>query len=424
MILKGSQRAGGQDLAVYLMRLDENDHVLLHELRGFASDDLKGAFKEAQAISQGTKCKQYLFSLSLNPPEHERVTVASFEKAIGTIEERLGLQGQPRAIVFHEKEGRRHAHCVWSRIDAETMTARQMSFYKRKLNGLSQELYLEHGWKMPAGIANAAERNPTNFDLAEWHQAKRQGVDPRWIKQTLQDSWKGSDGRKAFAAALEERGFWLAKGDRRGLVVVDHNGEVYALARALGIKTKELRDRLGDGAELPGVEETKKIIGQKMAPAMRRHIGEARTRFQERSATLAHYKMEMRHLHRDARHKMGDRQKAEWQAETLERAARMPKGMRGLWHRITGRYQQQRLQNEAEAAATRQRFGAERQELIDKQRGERGVLQTAIKDLRQRQAKQLLELREDVGRYLRFTRGEGVANARAQGVSLGLKLER
>jgi len=51
MILKGSQRGGGQGLAVYLMRTDENEHVEVHELRGFAADALPGAFKEAQAIS-------------------------------------------------------------------------------------------------------------------------------------------------------------------------------------------------------------------------------------------------------------------------------------------------------------------------------------------------------------------------------------
>lgn len=59
------------------------------------------------AISQGTRCKQFLFSLSLNPPENEKVPVEVFEKAISEIEHKLGLENQTRAIVFHEKEGRR-----------------------------------------------------------------------------------------------------------------------------------------------------------------------------------------------------------------------------------------------------------------------------------------------------------------------------
>jgi len=140
LILKGSQRGGGQDLAVHLMRTDQNEHVRLHETRGFMSDDLRGAFKEAEAISRATKCRQFLFSLSLSPPEREKVPVDVFEQAIERIEARLGLEGQPRAIVFHEKEGRRHAHCVWSRIDVESMTARPLSYFKRKLVGISREL--------------------------------------------------------------------------------------------------------------------------------------------------------------------------------------------------------------------------------------------------------------------------------------------
>lgn len=102
MILKGSQRGGGMQLARHLMNTMDNDHVSRHELRGFVSDDLAGAFKESQAISLGTKCSQFLFSLSLNPPELENVSVSVFEKAIEAIEKKLGLTDQPRAIVFHE----------------------------------------------------------------------------------------------------------------------------------------------------------------------------------------------------------------------------------------------------------------------------------------------------------------------------------
>ena len=58
MILKASQRGGGQNLAVHLMRPDDNEHVRVHELRGFASDNLKDAFKEAEAVSLGTRCRQ------------------------------------------------------------------------------------------------------------------------------------------------------------------------------------------------------------------------------------------------------------------------------------------------------------------------------------------------------------------------------
>jgi hypothetical protein len=423
MILKGSQRAGGQNLAVHLLRTDDNEHISLHELRGFAGDDLKAAFKEVEAIARGTNCRQYLFSLSLSPPEGERVPVSIFEDAVARIEKQLGLEGQPRALVFHEKEGRRHAHAVWSRIDADTMTARPLPFFKNRLREIARDLYLEHGWKMPRGFANAAERNPTNFTLAEWQQAKRQDIDPRWLKQTVQECWRGSDGLPALRNALEERGFFLAKGDQRGFVVLDHRGDIWSLPRLLDVRTKEVRARLGDGENLPSVIKTLATIGERITPAIRRHIEEARGQFRERSNKLGQYKTEMTRFHRDARDTLDSRQRTEWDAETRARQARLPKGLRGLWHRITGKYQQVRRQNETEAQRTRERHAQERQRLIDKQLEQRAVLQTQIRELRGRQAGQLIELRKDVGRYLAFTRG-GDAPSRRTGTSIRLKLER
>ncbi|MEM7776514.1 MAG: hypothetical protein AAF732_12970 [Pseudomonadota bacterium] len=156
MILKASQRGGGKQLAIHLLRADENEHVDVHELRGFVSDDLTGALKEAHAVSRGTKCKQFLFSVSLNPPRDKSIAVETFENAITRIEEKSGLAGHPRAVVFHEKEGRRHAHAVWSRIDAEAMTAKNLPCFKTKLRELSREIYLEQSWPWPSVLIAAA----------------------------------------------------------------------------------------------------------------------------------------------------------------------------------------------------------------------------------------------------------------------------
>ena len=97
------------------------------------SDDLVPALNEIYAVSRGTKAKNLLFSLSLNPPQTEQVSTQAFLNAIERAEKDLGLSGQPRAIVFHEKKGRRHCHVVWSRIDAQNMKAIKIDYYKRKL---------------------------------------------------------------------------------------------------------------------------------------------------------------------------------------------------------------------------------------------------------------------------------------------------
>jgi len=167
MILKGSQRTGGKQLGLHLLREDQNDHVEVHEVSGFVSETVLGAMKEAQALSKGTRCQQYLFSVSLNPPATENAGVEVFERALRLIEEKIGLVDQPRVVVFHEKEGRRHCHAVWSRIDAQTMSAKPLPFFKSKLRDVAKQLFIENGWELPKGFESREQRDPRNFTLKE-----------------------------------------------------------------------------------------------------------------------------------------------------------------------------------------------------------------------------------------------------------------
>ncbi|MEM9279991.1 MAG: hypothetical protein AAGA76_15600, partial [Pseudomonadota bacterium] len=267
MILKGAQRGGAKKLAMHLLNTDDNDFVEVHEVSGFLSDDVTGAFKEAQAIAKGTKCDQPFFSVALNPPQDASVTVEMFEVAVDQVAEMNGLTGQPRVIVFHEKEGRRHAHAVWSRIDAETMTAKNLPHFKNRLQSVSRDLFLEHQWKIPLGLRDRSLRSPTNVTLAEWQAAKRRGKNAIDQKKLIQQCWSISDGKAGFQAALRDHGYILAKGNRRGHVVVCHDGEVLAVARSTGLRAKAVRERLGEPDNLPSVDDamaqhTKDIRGQ------------------------------------------------------------------------------------------------------------------------------------------------------------------
>lgn len=105
MILEGNERGGAKNLALHLLK-DENDHVTVHEVRGFMSNELLPALNEIYAISRGTKARKFMFSLSLNPPLDVDVSTEDFMRAIERAENDLGLAGQPRAIVFHEKNAR------------------------------------------------------------------------------------------------------------------------------------------------------------------------------------------------------------------------------------------------------------------------------------------------------------------------------
>lgn len=398
MILVGNQRGGAKNLAQHLLK-EENEHVEVHEIRGFASESLKGALHEAYAISKGTKCRQYLFSLSLNPPQNENVSIDVFENAIDRVENRLGLSGQPRAIVFHEKEGRRHCHTVWSRIDRQEMKAIPLPYTKRKLQEIARELYLEHGWTMPRGFAKSQERDPHNFTLAEWQQAKRIGKDPRAIKAAFQDAWAISDSKTAFIHALEDRGFKIARGDRRSFVALDSRGEVYAIAKWAGVKTKQVRDRLGDDETLHSVEEVKQQIAKDMLLKMEQFGKTLADQAKERQTQFEMRRQELIERQRAERRALNEKISRRQEEERKERQKRFNTGLKGLWDWVSGKRGQIKVQNEREAYESTLRDRKEKEELIFRHLEQRRRLNALRTQERNEYQEQTQELRQDVQTY-------------------------
>ncbi|MDQ0465585.1 hypothetical protein QO010_003374 [Caulobacter ginsengisoli] len=398
MILKGSQRGSAKQLGAHLLKTTENEHVEVHEVRGFIAEDVMGAMHEAQAVAKGTKCRQHLFSVSLSPPETECVRVETFEHALSKIEERTGLGGQPRIVVFHEKEGRRHCHAVWSRINAETMTAVPLPFFKMRLREVSREIYLENGWQMPRGMMDSKARDPRNFDLAEWQHCKRIGRNARDLKSIMQECWAASDSGASFSKALEERGLYLARGDRRGHVALTYEGEVLSVARYVGKKTKEIAARLGPAESLRDVEATRMRIAEVIAPKLRGLLGEVETTRQLEAARLDQQRQAMRTQHASERKRLDEGQRARSEAEGRARAERMRSGLAGLWDKLRGEHAKLRKQNELEAFMALQRDRVQRGTLVTAQLQDRQQLQAEIRQARQRHTLRVTELHRDLAR--------------------------
>ena len=395
MILVGNQRGGAKNLANHLLS-QENEHVEVYDLRGFASDDLNGAFHEAYAMSKGTRCKQFLFSLSLNPPQDERVETPVFEDAIARAETKLGLENQPRAIVFHEKEGRRHAHVVWSRIDAQEMKAVQLSFTHRKLQEVSRELYLEHGWQLPKGIADQSKSDPRNFTLEDWQKAKRQNQDPRAIKAALQDAWAISDNRAAFEHALKERGFILARGDRRGHVVLDQGGNIHALGKkTIGASAKDVRNRLGDPKELMSLEDAKAEHSQMMQETLSRLDRDLEAQKEKQLARYEKQKADLIARQQNERQSVFEKIESRQAEEAQARQERFRSGLGGFWDKLRGEHKRIQAQNEKEAYESLMRDRQQKDHLIFQQLEQRRELETLRKRQTERFEAQQRDLAQD-----------------------------
>jgi len=400
MILKASQRANAKELAIHLLKGDTNEHVTLHEIRGFVATDLKAALEEAHAISRGTKCRQFLFSLSLNPPELENVPIEYFENAIEDIERVLGLLNQPCIIVFHEKNGRRHCHVVWSRIDSHTMTAINMAHYKRKLNTIAKALYLKHGWALPRGFKQDTKASSTNYNLDQWQQAERLKDDPLKLKAFFQTCWNSSDSKKAFASALQEYGLYLAKGDRRGYVAVDYLGEVYSLSRWLGVKSKDLKAKLGDHTALPSADQAQDFAKSRMDTEMRQYLRERQARAKEQRAPLVQELRELVDYQREERQSLLNKHNKRWVQESKQRGSRFSRGAGGIWDIVTGKDSQTRTLNEQEVTQAQKRDQSEMHKMVCRHLSESRELHKSLKFYKAQQRQEEWHLKKHIAHYI------------------------
>jgi hypothetical protein len=400
MILKGSPRGGGKALADHLTNTRENDHVELVEIRGVAARDLHGAFNEIEALSRATKATQPFYSVSINPPEDARLTVDDFRAAAQAIEEKFGLTNQPRAIVTHEKNARLHAHVVWSRIDTEQMKAIQLSHDRPKLKEVSRELFKEYGFAMPEGLRDRTKASPENFSPQIWQQAKRIGEDPRDLKRIIGDAFRDADSAKAFQAQLESHAMFLARGDRRGFVVLHHTGEALPINRYLDMKQKDIRAKLGDPKDQITIDQARSYLKARMTAQAERQLEDLKKKQAAERKPQADKAQKMRSEHRADREALRTAQEARTAREELERANRLRTGVRGLWQRFTGEYGRIAKQNAAEAEAARVRDTAEREALRQRQLNERAALQSDIAQMKDKQLRETNQQRAVLGHWL------------------------
>ncbi len=385
MIIKASERGSYRSLANHLTNTNDNEHVELYEVRGLIGSSLHAALFEIDAVSQGTKSQKPFFSTSFNPPQGEDVSYDQFMDAFDQLEQKLGLTDQPRVVIFHEKEDRRHAHVVWSRVDIDNMKVINMSHFKNKCTDISRQLYLEHGWDMPKGLIDKRERDPFKLSNVEWQQLKRQGIDPKEIKMLCQNAWKHSDDLKSFKHALDERGLFLAQGDRRGFVVLDNSSKVYSLSRFGGIKTKELKNRLGSPDSLPTVAATQDKIRLSFNSEIRSRITLLKQRHKQELQPLTDKKAEFVRVQRAERRELSEQQRVKRHLLTKAGRDKFRRGVMGFFDKVTGREKRIRLINQKETANLRQKQKQARQELVFRHDGSRSVLQDEFKQVRGKQ---------------------------------------
>lgn len=263
MIINGGGRCNGGFFAKHLSNPDKNEAVKVIGFRNLAAEDIAGAFREMRAVASGTRCKDYFYHANINIMAHESLTPDQWEKAVDTLEKKLGLTDHARFVVQHTKNGRTHQHIVWSRIDIDRMRAVNMGKDYFSHQAVSRQL--EKEFDLERGISvlgkgkeeTRPERRPENWEV---FRGQESGIDPLQLKKELTAIWKNTNNGKEFVTEIEKRGCVLAKGDKRDFVIIDPVGDVHSLARRLSnVKAADVTTRFADidMNTLPNVREAK-----------------------------------------------------------------------------------------------------------------------------------------------------------------------
>ncbi len=380
-------------VSAYLMHdkgADTSERVMWSSTHNLHTDDIVRASRfmawtdlnreSLREDSRGSKAHAgnvYHYSLSRDPdaPRGEDWMAKSGHGSVAA----LKLDGHQYYLVAHSDTDHEHVHVVVNLAHPETgKIARIRGDYKtldRWANGFESE----HGIE--------CEERAKKYEA--WDKALEEGRKLDAFKEktrkaehgrTVSEAFQRSDSGHAFKSALESEGLALARGNRRGLVVVDSQGEIYALNRLVDLgdgttgraKTKIINDRLKAldrdklqmadtlAAERKSFDrDAAEITQQKALVQGAEKSAEAKLEQEKREADAAVFKRREQRAARDVEvRKVGDRKRKDaldvltrkgaesrsrWQIDELtkarDQAKRDVQDLRGFWARVFKRKQ-------------------------------------------------------------------------------------
>lgn len=234
--------------------------------------------KEASSQrATGRKAEKPVMAYSLSwHPDHDPDKEHMEETALQSIK-RLGMEEHEAIIVAHRDTPHHHVHVIINRIHPISGLIAKNSFTKDRLSAFAGEYQKQHGMDYcPQREENKKKRE--------------EGKNAKYRNPVISEAWSSSDTGQSFAAALEEKGYKLAQGRKR-LVVIDPYGKTHNPVRHIeGVKTKDFNARLVDvdranlrdadelAKEMQTQHEAMKRELAEKAPALRKDFGEAKAK--------------------------------------------------------------------------------------------------------------------------------------------------
>ncbi len=195
----------------------------------------------------------YAFSLAWHPhqtPDKNTLLQSALE-TLGLLQ----LQDHEAVIVAHNDTQHPHVHVICNLIHPENGKKAVLSYDRLILSSWAEEVERNDGKILceQRVINNQERRERGQNGKLKLVKYKEKPLD---IAPLINELYQQSDSGTAFQTATAETGFTLAKGDKRGFVLVDGKGKIYSLSRQLkGQRAKDISERLQNIQGLSNAKE-------------------------------------------------------------------------------------------------------------------------------------------------------------------------
>lgn len=283
MIIKSSQRAKHQALAVHLLKHRDDDGydqtiTVSNGRYIWPQDDVKQALADMEDISrQSSRVQKDLYHVTINPSEP--LTEEQWGSVFERYEQEFGLEELAFIEVTHDKKGRVHKHRVYERVNIDTGKAIQLSHTRIRNEFVARQVEFELGHQltvgkhnrtimlrlaeegqhgilewMEQGHAHEIDRPVAKEDFDDIQQDRRTGITKAEVKRLLSEAYENSTNGTDFAEAIGKHGLQLCREIRQRsegrksetFVVVDAGGDRHSPRRLLGTNIGQLRERWAD----------------------------------------------------------------------------------------------------------------------------------------------------------------------------------
>lgn len=320
----------------HLTRLDQNDRVDILEIDpSLPSPTVEAALTEWQTLVKSlTRSEKGFYEANINPRENEVLTREQWIEAANILEDKLGFTGQPRLIVQHEKLGREHIHVLWQSTIVEQEKIISDSHNYRKHEEAAMEIERRFDLEpSPRKYDHEKEQeiNRAEFSQEDKQKSERTGIDPKERNAFVTETYEQSKTGGAFVQALENEGYYLARGDKKNIfMLVDPQFEAHKLGSCItGAKVSEVKKFLAP-LKVNALETVTEVIEQLQNPEY------ALDRSEEISRAFEQRLEQLKEEQEAEKSELAARHEAENQIIEHGKTAEEPRGLLKLVQKVTG----------------------------------------------------------------------------------------